>query len=223
MSLVHVTDGAPRSEGDAKRAGFADWQAYAGARRQELQAALALTGRPIATHSFAIADQGASLALVDGTARLAMLLAGMAPDLIVTHPYEGGHPDHDATAFMVHAAHKRLEGSPVPLLEMTSYHRWEGAFVAGAFLPAPAVPERRISLSAEQRTLKERMFSCFHTQAHVLAAFPIGEERFRPAPAYDFTRSPTEEMLHYEQFDWGMSGQRFRELVAAALERIDRC
>lgn len=41
LTLVHVTDGAPRNGRDAAAAGFADPRAYAEARRAELDAALA--------------------------------------------------------------------------------------------------------------------------------------------------------------------------------------
>jgi hypothetical protein len=45
-------------------------------------------------------------------------------------------------------------------------------------------------------------------------------ERFRPAPAYDFTAPPHEGKLFYECFDWGMNGARFRELAAGAMEEL---
>ena len=46
--------------------------------------------------------------------KLTNLLAPMLQDhdLLMTHPYEGGHPDHDACAFMAHAA-ARLGGRKV--------------------------------------------------------------------------------------------------------------
>jgi LmbE family N-acetylglucosaminyl deacetylase len=50
-----------------------------------------------------IPDQAASLGLAGLARRLAVQLAASGAEVVVTHAYEGGHPDHDATAFAVHA------------------------------------------------------------------------------------------------------------------------
>lgn len=47
-------------------------------------------------------------------------------------------------------------------------------------------------------------------------SFPIDVERFREAPEYDFTQPPHEGRLHYEYFDWGMTGDRWRSLASEA-------
>jgi hypothetical protein len=60
------------------------------------------------------------------------------------------------------------------------------------------------------------MLDCFATQRQVLAAFPVGTERLRPAPRYDFTKAPHPGQLFYENFPWGMTGERFRQLAAEA-------
>ena len=46
VTLIHVTDGAPRRGGAAERHGFSDTAAYAAAPRDELRAAMALAGLP---------------------------------------------------------------------------------------------------------------------------------------------------------------------------------
>jgi hypothetical protein len=61
------------------------------------------------------------------------------------------------------------------------------------------------------------MTDCFSTQRQVLTSFPIGTERFRLAPHYDFTAPPHDGRLFYENFPWGMTGERFRRLVGDAL------
>ena len=94
----------------------------------------------------------------------------------------------------------------------------------GEFLPAvPAQPECRaetIVLSAEARHRKRRMFTCFETQQHMLASFPIAIERFRLAPHYDFTRPPHPGRLFYEDQDWGLEGIEWRRLAGATLEEL---
>jgi LmbE family N-acetylglucosaminyl deacetylase len=54
-------------------------------------------------------DQTASLNLAALTLRLRDLLLECDPQTIVTHPDEGGRPDHDSTAFAVHTAVASLE------------------------------------------------------------------------------------------------------------------
>jgi hypothetical protein len=88
----------------------------------------------------------------------------------------------------------------------------------GAFLPGAPVTEVRLTEAAGER--KHRMFGCFATQREMLDNFAIGVERFRPAPEYDFTAPPHAGLLFYEQFDWGMTGERFRALAARALEDL---
>lgn len=223
-TLLHLTDGAPRDRRDAAAAGFQTREGYAAARRRELIEAAALAQIPSERCiEIGLVDQEASFHLDRLTCRLADWIAEMRPDLILTHPYEGGHPDHDAAAFAVHAARELLKkgGWPSPLVaEFTSYHAENGELAVGAFLPMEEVQETIVLLSEAERDLKRRMFACFATQRPLLIAFPIEAERFRPAPAYDFTRSPHPGRLHYEQYEWGVTGERWRELARAALRKL---
>jgi LmbE family N-acetylglucosaminyl deacetylase len=222
--LVHVTDGSPRDLGDAHACGFSTREEYANARRRELQAALVLAGlRPQQARELGCVDQEASLKLVDLSRRTAALLRELQPEMVLTHPYEGGHPDHDATAFIVHAACRllRQQGLPTPaVVEMTSYHNSPAGIRPGEFLPN-GDGVTTVALSKEERDLKQQMFDCYPTQRNTLSLFPIGIERFRPAPRYDFTRPPHEGQLFYEGFPWGMSGDRFRSLAREALGRLE--
>lgn len=222
--LLHVTDGAPRNGRDAAAAGLKSREAYAAARRRERIAAAQLAGIGLDRQvEMGIIDQEASLHLDRLACRLADWLAESGPDLLLTHPYEGGHPDHDAAAFAVHAACRLLERERWPspaIAEFTSYHAQAGIMAVGCFLPADGSPETTRLLSEEERDLKRRMFACYATQRQVLSAFPIDIERFRPAPAYDFTRPPHPGPLHYESFDWGMTGERWRALAGEALRAL---
>lgn len=215
--VVYVTDGSPRDLRDATAAGFVTRDEYARARRDESLAALRLAGiGPGQTRHFQIADQEASLHLAGITRRLVELLDELRPAAMWTHPYEGGHPDHDAVAFAAHAA-GRLAPDPPPLFEFTSYHARDGRMAAFEFLDAE-VPAVRLSAAALE--LKRRMFDCFVTQRKVLAGFPVAVERYRPAPCYSFTAAPHPGPLYYEGFPWGMTGERWRALAAAALAEL---
>jgi LmbE family N-acetylglucosaminyl deacetylase len=224
LRLLHVTDGAPRNLRDARAAGFAGWEDYARARHAELAAALALAGIAAdQAQGLEVPDQGASFRLAGLAETLATRCAALSPEVVVTHPYEGGHPDHDACAFAVHAACALLagRGSPVPaIVEMTSYHAGPDALVTSMFLERPGLEVATLALDPTARSLKQRMVACFTTQQQVLAAFPIEVERFRPAPAYDFTRPPHHGRLFYENFEWGVDGARWRSLAHEALATL---
>jgi len=214
--ILHVTDGAPRDGCDVAAHGFADCAAYAAARRRELEAALALAGLAAASaSSLDVPDQEASLHLPDLAARIAAVIAETGAEVVVTQAYEGGHPDHDATAFAVHAAVRR---APAEVFEMAGYHAGPAGIAVGDFLPGTGEAGVTLALSPGQCALKRRMLDCFSTQQQVLAAFPVGTERLRPAPRYDFTRPPHEGRLFYENFPWGMTGARFRQLAATACD-----
>lgn len=224
-AVVHVTDGAPRSERDARAAGFAGWRDYAAARRREAEAALALVGLgPERLHGLGIADQEATANLAPLAERLAALLRDGNVAAVITHAYEGGHPDHDATAFVVHAACGLIgrAGVTAPrLIEMAGYHGLGGAFTAGTFLAHPdAGPVMTVVLDTAARQLKRRMLDCHATQRAVLAPFAVAVERFRPAPRYEFRIPPHAGLLNYEHHEWGMSGERWRRLAQTALTEL---
>lgn len=222
-TVVHVTDGAAHNMQDAIRAGFTTRTDYARARRSELLAALGLAGvSPERAMELGVPDQEASANLERVASDLAELLRQLEPEIVITHPYEGGHPDHDSTAFAVRAAATLLErrsGLLPEVVEMTSYHDRDGWMEVGEFLPGPGEIST-VVLSDGERELKERMLACFTTQRQVLKAFPVESERFRPAPVYDFTRPPHTGTLYYERFDWGMTGGRWRYLAESAMKTL---
>ena len=219
--LVHVTDGAPRDEHDSHGYGFANWERYAAARNAELARALELAGIPeMERVSLDIPDQQASLQLVDLTRRILALMESHRPEVIFTHPYEGGHPDHDACAFAVrHAVSACLAGtgdSP-QIIECGFYHAGGSGIETGSFLPAPGdVPEIAYDLTPEEQARKRALMQCFTTQTETLAYFSLAQERFRIAPHYDFTRPPHSGPAFYDGFPWGMETQRFCKLAAQA-------
>jgi LmbE family N-acetylglucosaminyl deacetylase len=219
LLIVHVTDGAPLNPADAEAAGFSSRQDYAAARHHESTMAGALAGVDSSQYvRIGVTDQRAGFDLEGLTKTLADLFERERPDIVLTHPYEGGHPDHDATAFAVHAA-AHLSGVE-RLWEFTSYHSGERGLVTGQFLAnGPGLANER-ALTEERRDLKRRMFDCFATQQHMLVNFGTEVERFRQAPHYDFTRAPHPGRLNYENFDWGMTGMRFRENASRALDGL---
>jgi LmbE family N-acetylglucosaminyl deacetylase len=235
LLLIMVTDGAPRRLDDAARAGFATPEAYAAARREELEAALALSGAAPWIETLGVPDQDASDVMPEIAERLRGLLQGV--ELVLTHAYEGGHPDHDATALAVHLAADRAQVVEFPL-----YHAGaDGGLVTGEFLNPLPPGERRVRalqpagtrtplLSNTERGIeielppadaarKAEMIGCYRTQAAILSQFGTKHERFRAAPAYDFTSPPHPGRLNYENWGWTMTGMEWRKRAAAALDR----
>jgi LmbE family N-acetylglucosaminyl deacetylase len=223
VTMVHVTDGAPRNGAAAEAHGFATPEAYAAARQEELRAALALAGvSEDALVSLGVADQEVSLHLPDLARRLATLLGERRIDFVVTHAFEGGHPDHDAAAFVAHAAAALLgkrRAAPV-IVEVPLYHLGLPGWTVQRFVAAAGPPELEIRLDDEQRRRKQAMLDAHATQRQVLSMVATDVERFRPAPAYDFTALPNEGRLLYDLHGWGMTGTRWQALAVAALQDL---
>jgi LmbE family N-acetylglucosaminyl deacetylase len=223
VTIVHVTDGAPRNDAAAEAHGFSTPGAYAAARRAELRAAMAVAGVPgESLISLDIPDQEASLRLVEIARRLAQLFRERGSGLVLTHAFEGGHPDHDATAFAVHAAAAlaQRDGGRPALIEMPLYHLGLSGWTVQRFVSAPGPQEVAVDLSPEQRRRKQAMLDAHGTQRQVLRMVASDVERFRPAPAYDFTILPNEGRLLYDLYGWGMTGPRWLTLASAALEEL---
>ncbi len=224
-TFVSATDGAPSDGADARQHGFASLADYREARRQELRAAFADAALPadllrvlaVDDEGSVVADQQAALHLPELTRTFLQMLHELRPEVVLTHPYEGGHPDHDACAFAAHTAVRMLGGATVPIVEAPSYHAGPHGLETGRFLPHQgAGQERRWVLSAAERAAKHRRLACFASQQTTLAQFGCEVELLREAPAYDFLQPPHAGELWYERYPWGMTGERFRQLAASA-------
>jgi LmbE family N-acetylglucosaminyl deacetylase len=216
-TLLHITDGAPKNPEDAKNAGYYSASDYANARRRELENALHIAGASLSnTLELKVRDQEASLELGGITEAVRRITSEIRPRVVFTHPYEGGHPDHDATAFAVHAACARLPRPPC-IIEMTSYH-WEcSRMVTGKFLTSHSREIWTAFLNPEELKIKRLMFNCFKTQEPVLRAFRIDAERFRVAPRYDFSTPPHPGTLYGSHNQFGITARFFNSLAQATL------
>jgi LmbE family N-acetylglucosaminyl deacetylase len=219
--VAHVTDGAPRDVRYAQSRGFQTREEYARARRREVVNALAHVGiTPDRCRDLGYVDGEASMQLLELVFDVADIMDEVRPDIVLTHPYEGGHSDHDATAFAVHLACGilRRDNVPTPLvLELTSYHNYSGTRRVFSFLPFIGSEEQTIQLTEGERELKKRMYQEFASQRPVLEHFPIDLERFRPAPRYLFTEAPHEGQLDYERFCTIITGAQWRQNAGKAL------
>jgi LmbE family N-acetylglucosaminyl deacetylase len=212
--VVHATDGIPRDPRFIARGFRGTPEEYGRVRRRELEAAMALAGiGPDRLLTLNAPDQEAVFALPRLVREMTALIRRLAPSLVLTLAYEGGHPDHDAVALAVRTAIDGLEDPP-ELMEMALYHAVPGMgrMVIGEPLPDHGSPESRIPLTDEERALKARMIAAFATQRETLQAFlPPRDEVFRPAPDYDFTQPPHPGHLQYELWNFPITGAEWRK------------
>ena len=221
VTVLHVTDGAPRDMHDAKAAGFKKRSEYAQARKHECLSALALANVPEdRVIDLEVTDQCAHQCLADLTKKITTFLQQSSADIVVTHPYEGGHPDHDATAFATHAALRLMKQNgfkPPVLFEMALHPSTDFKARVPEFLPGAEGDTTTLLLDKEAQELKQRMFACFETQRESLEVSPIGPEKFRQPSTYDFSAPPQGGKLHYENFDWALSSNEWQSLACKAL------
>ena len=218
-AVVFLTDGAPRNTRLWPSDFCGSREDYAAKRRAEADRALAVAGLgPKDVFSLGAVDQEAIFSARELARSLAEILAKLKVEVLVTHSYEGGHPDHDAAAFIAALAVAKFEVHSTLLIEMTSYHARDGKCVSGEFLPSAARhgvdvgEELSIDLCPRERERKQRMFTAYASQSLVLRAFSTDRERFRRAPSYNFSCSPHPGTLWYESMGW-MSGEQWRALA----------
>jgi LmbE family N-acetylglucosaminyl deacetylase len=220
VTVVHITDGA-RDLSEAKAAGFEDVAAYAEARKRECRAALALAHVPAdRIVEFGVPASAACDYLSDLTKRIASFLQESETDIVVTHPYEGGHPDHDATAFATHAALRLMQRNgfkPPTLFEMALHPGNDEVSKLPEFLPGVEGETTTLVLDERATELKRQMFECLTSQRQSIEASPVGLERFRQPPEYDFSAPPQQGKLHYENFDWAPRAAEWQRYARKAL------
>jgi N-acetylglucosamine malate deacetylase 2 len=224
--FVFVTDGAPRNLSDARSAGFDNRGEYAAARRRELNKVFELAGIAAGRDCcLDLIDQESAFHMTQCTQMILQQIRETEPEAILTHPYEGGHPDHDTTTLSVHAACRillREYGWAPAILEMSSYHNSSHGLRTATFLPCENAPPMTALLSPHEQDFKRRLLACYVSQTRTLQIFSTAVERFRVAPDYEFTRAPHQGRLFYEQFNWGVTGERWREMARGCLQELDR-
>ena len=217
VHVVVVTDGAPCDLQDAHWHGFETAEAYAAARSRELQRVMQLAGvQPQHILQFDMRDQQAVLKLAGVTVRLRRIFADWKIGIVLTHAYEGGHPDHDAVAFCVHQAARRAR-PPLRIIEMPLYRATETGAAHQSFVPAPGIEPVVVELTAEEQRRKRDMVAAYVTQKDVLAGFSLAAEVFRIAPDYDFTKAPNGGRVLYDRENWGIESKDWLRQAREAL------
>lgn len=219
--MVHVTDGSPADPREWRDRGFKDRQEYAEIRRREVTDALNIVGHAGPRESFAIADQEVCFELSESTQRLVDMFLKHDIRYVLTHAYEGGHPDHDAVAFAAHAAKKilALRGVQLSLIE-APFFRPEGEdSIKQSFVPTQQVATFSYHLRPAQQEQKRKMFDAHATQRSTFAKMSTAQEWLREAPDYDFRDFPNSGTLSRIYKESGMQN-RWTTLSQRALTQL---
>jgi LmbE family N-acetylglucosaminyl deacetylase len=183
----------------------------------------ALNVSPAATVMLGVADQCAVRNLDMMTRTLVDMFSRQAIRIVITHAFEGGHPDHDAVAFAVHAARDLLacRGHSLEIIEMPLYRLGDTGVVTQSFAASSgAGPEMRLRLSPAAQLQKRRLLEIYQTQRGMLSVFSLDAEPFRMAGRYDFACLPNGGRVLYDLHDWGLNGAQWRALARDSLRQL---
>ena len=217
--VVHLTDGAPKAA--RFRPPQLSCQEYARLRQREAANAMRLLAKRLEDIvPLNLPDQDAVRYLRHAVTALKGIIEEWQPQAVITHSYEGGHPDHDAAAFVAASATRRaqLDGERPLLAEMALYHGFQGRLSVGSFVPGPK-PDGEVTehLTPRQRARKQAMLRSYASQARVLESLcPRDWERYRSAPCYDFSRAPHPGRLLYERWGFPLTGSEWRRYARRA-------
>jgi N-acetylglucosamine malate deacetylase 2 len=209
VHVVVATDGTPRDHAGGK--GHTTAESYARVRERELHRALALAGVDGSRLTLlGFPDQGTvpRLPALVGAIRRFVDQHGIRH--ILTHAYEGGHPDHDAVAFAAASA-------GVPVIEMPFYRQQGDGLVFQSFVPDPSRSEIIVAADRAGREHKQRLIEVYASQAEILGRFPLDTERFRIAPGYDFLAPSNAGQVFYESQPWGVTRGDWHAAVSRVL------
>ncbi len=213
VTVVFATDGAAH---DRKFwPAYSSRAEYAQIRRAEAIAAAASIG--YRTDFLNIPDQELFRHLREAHGEIAKILQRQKPAAILTHAYEGGHPDHDACSFLAFHIGQDYD---LPIWEMPLYHRGRGERAWQQFIPQPlpVAGKERVCIPSPGELLRKRaMVAAYKSQGDVLKNFDATREVFRRQPAYDFTKPPHPGILNYEEWHWPMTGH---DLSSAFVEML---
>ena len=206
--VAFVTDGAPRDSFFWGK--YGSRAAYARLRKDEARHALELAGvnqvEFLGEPDHAIQDQTVFCSLDVATQDLERIIERHRPQALLTLAYEGGHPDHDSCNFLTSLLARRFG---LPAWDFPLYHRTsDGLIVHQHPLPAGGHhydAEVVLQPTPTELEIKKRMLQTYTSQGDLKECAAV-VERFRPLPAYDYSRPPHDGVLNYEAWGWPIRG-----------------
>lgn len=209
VTVVFTTNGA----GGNWKESNASQRAVSAARFKEACDALAVVGIDAAEIvCLGFPDGGLHRYIPEASADIATLIRAIVPDTIYVHAMEGGHVDHDVTAFVVQEVSARLRIAPV--FEWAEYNMEapggqaisDARFASDPYVPdfecAPTPSDQRESAS------KQEMLARYASQAVSIRYYPFRSEILRKArPVHLLPR-----LAHFTRLSEG----RLRSLIGGA-------
>jgi N-acetylglucosamine malate deacetylase 2 len=197
-AVVFATDGAPTDQ--------YFWGKYGSPERlakiRRAEAAHAMSEVEVARYEIlSIRDQRLFEHLPEALDRIITIARDHRCGSIVTHAYEGGHPDHDACSYLAFLVREQLD---LPVWEMPLYHRAHGAPERQRFISGDA--DVVLTPTDAEYDRKRRMATAYASQGEVIRAFPERNEIFRRQPRYEYSRPPHAGTLNYEAWQWPITG-----------------
>lgn len=198
-------------------------------RRNELHTALDLAGHnPSRRECLGEADQDVMNRMGSVAAALADRFEKNKIAFVLTHAYEGGHPDHDAVATSVHLAKELLarKGIYIGIIETPLYKGVPGdqkqrvwqEFADGVRVSGEDTFSK--VLTPDEQALKRGMYGAHASQAHIFTKTYDDRELFRVAPAYDFSEPPNNGHVTDIFPEFGLTHEKWLALVSQAREEI---
>ena len=213
--VVFCTDGGPKDDFFWKA--FGSRGEYVRIRHQEAKKAAKIASvKKIAFLDFP--DQELHMHLGDALEQLEKLARRHRIQAVLTHAYEGGHPDHDSCSFLGSLLGCSLE---LPVWEMPLYHRTQAGGRAQTFVE-PNGRSVRVRVKASELNTKKRMVDAHKSQNLALSPFNLAVERFRPQAVYDYRRPPAAEVINYEAWQWRMKAVEVAAAFASFLDENER-
>ncbi len=206
LTVLQLTDGVSID--------VPDRAAQTVARRREREAAFVAAGWSWPVLECDVAGREAHRHLPTLLDAVADALVGV--EAIWTHPYEGGHLDHDTAAWLVQTACAGLTAvgqRPPNRMEFASYHATATGYAFGTFWPDTR--DWGHGLSGVVWARKQAAIACYTSQAHILRKFPTRDrEVYRAAPTYDFSKPAPPPRSRWDVKGYAPSTADWRAAVA---------
>jgi len=215
--FIHATDGVPGDSQFFVHKGFGSAEAYRRRRVEELDHALARL--PSGRHKRIMLGLGDQELLqhIPGLVRLLTdHIRSSGANAIVTHAFEGGHPDHDVVAFCAATAARQL--GDLPVFEMPLYRAERGRTALQSFPDTSLTTVETLTLTPEEVGIKKQMLRCFSSQQRLTQRFAPAIERFRAMPDHDFSLPPNGGDVLYDRFSWQVTSAMVTSSIQRYLE-----
>ena len=197
LHVSFCTDGgSPRTRPVWRALGMTRRSEYVATRRREAYAALRSSAATFRVEFHQKEDGELVKSLQPLYAELSAILQEFGPDFLVTHAYEGGHPDHDCCSFITHQLSQEFS---VPVWEFPIYHRGPRGVVAQQFL-SPSPDMQYLFPDHDRLLYKSNMMAIYESQDMLgnLSVFdPARPEFYRAQPRYDYTQKPNPASTTY--------------------------